>query len=297
MIKRILSRFFGGNSQTPFNIPVLCYHSWTVTGPTYETNDHVALESDLKELGRRGYEILPIGGLVALLRGNIPLSEVAAKKLVCLTCDDGNDFDYHDYVHAEWGDIPSFHSLLVKSKEWLPQFLEGPRAVSFVMASRQLHSALNEATSKELAWSDAWWHECARQGVLGIANHSWDHTHTSLDVVRQCDNEKGSFLKISNFADAEAQIADTQTRLTECIGQNISPFFGYPYGHVAPFLRDEYFPKNAERLGLQAGFSTAGTSVNKESCLWDIPRFVCGNHWRGSKAFSELLDAVEVGEL
>lgn len=78
MIERILRAFRGKASvdapevqraSADFRIPVLCYHSWTINGPDYETNDHVALEQDLKLLGRRGYEVLSVPDLLAALHG------------------------------------------------------------------------------------------------------------------------------------------------------------------------------------------------------------------------------------
>jgi len=124
-----------GNTAAPFFIPVLCYHSGAISGISYETNDHVALEQDLKLLARRGYQILPATDLVAILQGKIPRKKLSGKRLVCITCDDGRDLDYHEYNNDRWGTVPSFHAILQRSKKWLPQFLHGPRAVSFVIAS------------------------------------------------------------------------------------------------------------------------------------------------------------------
>lgn len=68
-------------APTPFFIPVLCYHSGAISGTSYETNDHIALEHDLKLLARRGYQIIPATGLIAVLRGKIPRKKFLEKSL------------------------------------------------------------------------------------------------------------------------------------------------------------------------------------------------------------------------
>lgn len=144
-------------------------------------------------------------------------------------------------------------------------------------------------------WRDDWWEECARRGLIGIANHSWDHVHDTLPEVRQRENRKGSFLTIDSLEDAEAQIAEAQRYIDARTGGLALPIFGYPYGHVSPYLRDEYFPAHGERIGIRAAFGTGGVSVRPDAPLWDIPRFVCGWHWRTPEELAALLDEVERG--
>lgn len=278
-------------SNTLFSVPVLCYHSWTIDGSSYENNDHLALEQDLLTLARKGYQILPLTVLVAALRGQFSIKLLQGKKLVCITCDDGRDLDYRDYGNGERDKILSFHTLLDQSKAWLPQYATGPRAVSFVIASESARAILDVECGHGLhLWNDSWWRESAANGILGIANHSWDHVHPCLDTVRQKDNKKGSFLEIATFADAEGQIADAQQYIAQKTDHHALPFFGYPYGHVSPYLRDEYFPAHGDRLGIVAAFSTSGVAVTGQTCIWDIPRFVCGHDWKSPDEFERLLD-------
>jgi len=291
MVQHFFARLFNHHTSASFSIPILCYHSWTLAGALYEKNDHIALETDLRELARRGYEVLSLTDLVAVLRGEVSAKQFRGKKLVCLTCDDGNNLDYYDHSADDQAETASFHSILQTSTAWLPQYLAGPRAVSFVIASLVARTAIGDNE-----FSDTWWLESANKGVLGIANHSWDHLHEAVDVVRQRDNKKGSFLEVSCFEDAEAQIAEAQTYIENKTDNKSLPFFGYPYGHVSAYLRDEYFPENGARLGIHAAFSTAGTAVKEESCIWDIPRLVCGWHWHSPAEFSDMLDAIEAGE-
>lgn len=284
-------------SASAFSIPVLCYHSWTMSGNVHEGNDHVALESDLKTLGRRGYQIIPIPTLVALLRGEIAPQPFSGKKLVGLSCDDGRDFDYYATVNDTMDPIPGFHDILARSRPWLNQVCDGPRAISFVIASSEARKILDRNCGRgHDEWRDSWWQECAQKGILGIANHGWDHVHDALPLVRQRENKKGSFYEIDTFEDAEGQIVDAQRYIDSRTDGKALPLFGYPYGHVPAYLRDEYFPKESARIGIRAAFGTGGSSVRPDTCIWDIPRFVCGWHWKGADGFEALLDAIERGE-
>jgi peptidoglycan/xylan/chitin deacetylase (PgdA/CDA1 family) len=286
-------KLFGGYA---FHIPVLCYHSGII-GSGYLSNDHMSLEQDLRTLAERGYELLPAKDLVAVLRSKQPSKKYQGKKLFCLTCDDGMDYDYVDYESAEFGSVPSFHTIVEASQSWLPQHIEGEKIVSFVIVSPDSREILdNTCSNGQSEWNDTWWSECISRGVMAVANHSWDHVHDTLDTVRQCDNKKGSFFEITTFDDAEGQIADAQVYIDEKVGHKSSPFFCYPYGHVSDYLREEYFPNHGARLGLEAAFSAAGASVTSDSNIWDIPRFVCGEHWRSPDEFVELLEAIEAGD-
>src|SRR5690606_4068766 len=113
---------------------------------------------------------------------------------------------------------------------------------------------------------------CAEEGILGIANHSWDHVHDTLPQVRQKENKKGSFYEITTLGDAQAQIEDAQRYIDEVTDNQSLPVFGYPYGHVSSYLRDEYLPQHGPRLGLRGAFNTEGRSVRAGDNIWDIPR-------------------------
>ena len=280
-----------------YNIPVLCYHSWNIAGREYEKNDHIALESDLHELARRGYAIASLDFIADILMGK-PGPWNGARKLAGISFDDGRDFDYHDFTHPAFGRIESFHTTLVKSEEWLPPLGHGARATAFVIASPEAREILDvKCGDGRGEWQDDWWKDCAGKGMIDIANHGWDHVHVELPRVRQKDNIKGSFHEISSFADAEGQISEAQNYINQMTnGQNVH-LFGYPYGHASAYLKDAYFPEHSKRIGLRAAFGTGGESVRPDCSLWNIPRFVFGWHWNTPASFTALLDAVERGEL
>lgn len=283
--------------QPAFCVPVLCYHSWTMGSGRYDGDDHIALEQDLKLLGGRGYRVLPLPLLVDMLKGWRPPGVSWGDKLVGLSFDDGRDFDYVDAVDEAGRAVPSMHAVLEAGRAYVEVCGDGPMAVSFVIASPQARQLMDKACGNGLdQWRDAWWEECAARGLIGIANHSWDHVHETLPEVRQRDNRKGSFLAVDSYEDAEAQIAEAQRYIAERTGGRALPIFGYPYGHVPTYLRDEYFPVHGRRIGIEAGFGTGGVAVRPDTSPWDIPRFVCGWHWRNPDELAALLDAVERGE-
>lgn len=274
-------------------IPVLCYHSGIIHGATYALNDHTALESDLHTLADTGFEVLPALELVRSLRSREPLSEYRGRKLVCLTFDDGYDYDYWDVCHLEHGYVRSFYSIIKTSQEFLPLALDGNRAVSFVIASPFARAKLKD-TCSDGAWgfSHEWWAELAREGIVGIGSHSWDHLHDTLDYVRQRDNAKGSFHEVKDRPDAEMQVLEAQATIMALTEGHALPFFCYPYGHASDYLVSQFFPAEGVSNGISAAFQTGGEYVTEESNVWAIPRFVCGEHWRGANELKAILEGV-----
>ncbi len=68
---------------------VLCYHSQNIQGNSYELNDHIAFEHDLKKIIGEKIPIISVAQLVDHLKGIHMLDIPAA---VILTCDDGTTF-------------------------------------------------------------------------------------------------------------------------------------------------------------------------------------------------------------
>lgn len=277
----------------PFSVPVLCYHGVHVDGRSYETSDRIALQTDLRLLAGRGYRVVSPMLLATVLRGEMSAGILAGKKLVALTFDDGSDMDYRDWQEAHIGYVPSVHAVLEDSIGWLPQLGDGPRGVAFVIASPKARAILDRtcyAASNKM--NDDWWQPCAARGVLGIANHSWDHVHDTLPEVRQRENKKGSFFEIATIDDASGQIAAAQDYIRHKTQGLALPLFAYPYGHVSPYLHDTYFPGFASAHGLLAAFGTSGQAATNQTSIWNIPRFVCGEHWRSAQDFSALIDDI-----
>lgn len=292
---RKLTTLFNRQSETlAFRIPILCYHSWTTHGPSYHENDHVALEQDLKTLAARGYQIIPLTTLVRLLRGDKVGKALSEKRLVAITFDDGMMYDYEDHDSESLGKVLSFHTLMKQSEQFMPQVTDGPRAVSFVVASATFRDVLGGGDLQQFHAN--WWESCAAQGIVGIANHSWDHVHEFLETVKQQENLKGSFHAITTFEDAETQVAEANAFIAQKSGGRALPFFSYPYGHASTYVRDQYLPEHGARVGISAAFSTGGLPVTQQSSLWEIPRYVCGEHWQTPEQFETVLNAIEAAE-
>lgn len=253
----------------------------------------MALQTDLQTLQREGYGLLPLPSLVEALRDGSAAQRFANKKLCALTFDDGFLFDYSDMDHPEQGWIPSFRSILL-DESILPQSVaEGPKAVAFVIASPVAREELRFSADPEGLWDlrEDWWAECAEEGIIAISNHSWDHLHVEVSVVRQREQRKGSFHAVDNPEDAHAQIVEAK-RYIDSVTKGLSlPLFCYPYGDVPEYLQTEFLPGQGVQAGLKAAFGTEGTPVTEGSDLWNLPRFVCGRHWREAE---KLIPTIEL---
>ena len=277
-----------------FDIPVLCYHSWRIEGLAYATNDHVALEQDLLDLRTAGYQLLPIPTLISVLRDHSSRNLLADKKLVCVTFDDGLLYDVEDKNDLQLGLIASFKTLLNQEHRVPKLFCEGPKAVSFVIASPKAREELRFCSDPQGYWnlSDDWWLETAEGNTIAIGNHSWDHTHPDVNDVKQREGKKGSFLAIDNADDARAQVIDAQHAIDKQTQGLALKVFCYPFGEVPDFLCNEYLPIEGAAAGIEAAFSTGGDLVRPNSNLWNLPRLVCGEHWREEGALLPLIESL-----
>jgi hypothetical protein len=275
-------------------IPVLTYHALNVPDKDYASNDHVALEQDLKHIRRLGFKVARLTDIAKLTWSRAP-SPLDSGSWLGLSFDDGTDFDYLDIDHDSYlGHVKSFYRILKESgasgrREW-PQ----PTGTSFVIASPEARDVLDKTCmAGKNKWRDVWWAEAARTGILDIANHSWDHTHPMVSTIAQRHQKKGTFMGIDNLEDADAQIIQADAYIKRLTGGLAAPLFAYPYGEATDYLVQDYFPNNMKRHGMVAAFSTGGEYVTCDSNRWNIPRFVCGPHWKSPEGLEQILrDAV-----
>jgi len=175
-------------------LAVLTYHSTRIEGDDYARNDHVALASDLAFLRREGFVFPTARRLVTMLRtGHVP-RRWRGRPAVVLTCDDGADYDFHALAHEARGPQPGFHGLLRKAtpapQRLLPALrgVRAPHMTAFVIASPQARTILDRTCLTGAGrWNQDWWSRAVTSGTMHIANHSWDHLHTSLPEVAQRD--------------------------------------------------------------------------------------------------------------
>ena len=56
--------------------------------------------------------------------------------------------------------------------------------------------------------------------------------------------------------------------------------FAYPFGHVNDYLAGDYFPHRGYEHGMKAAFGTGGRALQPRDSIWNLPRAVCGHHWK-----------------
>jgi peptidoglycan/xylan/chitin deacetylase (PgdA/CDA1 family) len=272
-------------------IPVLTYHSMTVHGNEYRNNDHVAFRDDLRTLKQLGYRIASADRVVAWhsTAGKVPAS---AGKFVAITFDDGPDFDFHDLPHPTWGMQRSMLNLMKDFRAEVGMEAQpGLHATSFVIVSPDARQILDRTCMVGRDWwRDTWWQPAIESGLLGIANHSWDHNHPTLPSTVSGEHRgTGSFIVIDDFDAAEGQIAKASRFLHARAENPAAGLFAYPYGEANDYLRREYLPLNGERIGVHAAFACAPMPVTETSDRWALPRYVHGDDWKSPDELVALL--------
>lgn len=271
-------------------IPVLTYHAAHAHGYDYASNDHLALEQDLKLIHAMGFRVARLQDIVDFVMGR-GKPELHQGRWVALTFDDAPDCEYFDLHHPDFGCLKSFYRILVESASTAVSDWPAPTAVSFAIANNEARVALDRACLAGRGhWRDCWWHEAAETGVLAFANHSWDHAHVAVPVIRQREQRKGTFLGVDNEADADAQIAAAQRYIWLRTAGCSLPYFAYPFGEAPDYLTLEYFPRFADRHRTQAAFGTQGDYATVGADRWHIPRFVCGEHWHSPEELATILN-------
>lgn len=167
-------------------------------------------------------------------------------------------------------------------------------ATSFVIVSPQARSALDRSCLIGQGWwNDDWWVDADASGLMGIGNHSWDHLHPSLPTVAQREQRRGDFSSIDTSEDARVQILRSSEFLRSRTGGESARLFAYPYGQYSPYLVDEYLPGQAKSpSSTLAAFTTAGSLWDQDSNRWQLPRWVCGDHWKSPHDLESLLNRI-----
>lgn len=259
-------------------VRVLTYHSHNISGNDYATNDHVALGIDLPALHEMGVQFVPLAQIVAMVRSG-RLNN--AQPVVGLSFDDGPVFDFADFVHEQFGPQRSFANIL---RDFTLRTGTAVSATSFVIASPEARRAMEEAPDcgyprLENWLGEAWWKEATNSAILTIGNHSWDHVHHAPIRIAVDVPERDNFALIRDYISADTEIRKAADYISARTGQRCT-LFAYPFGHVNDFLVYEYFPERASEHGMIAAFSVGDESITSDTSVWNIPRLVCGHHWK-----------------
>ena len=266
-------------------VPILTYHSNNISGNDYATNDHVALADDLRTIARLGLRIVPAQEVVDVLLGEAPSARV--ENAVALTFDDGSYFDWHDMPHPSCGPQRGFAGIL---RDFVAATGAQAHATSFVIVSPEARAVLDVTCMAGLDWwRDDWWRDAAREGLVAIENHSWDHNHATLPRTAQRDQRKGTFTSIDSHADADAEIRAAADWLDAHLAPYRSTLFAYPYGEWNDYLVREYLPQHLHEHRLRAAFTGEPHPVEADSNRWLLPRYICGLHWKTPADLEALL--------
>jgi peptidoglycan/xylan/chitin deacetylase (PgdA/CDA1 family) len=128
---------------------------------------------------------------------------------------------------------------------------------------------------------------------MGIANHSWDHNHPSLDTVAQRHQDKGNFLNIDTYPDADVQIRKASDFLAEKTRDRASRLFAYPFGEVNDYLAHSYLPNHVAEHKLKAAFATRKSQVAGPDRIWTLPRLVCRADWHSTDELASILSTAQ----
>ena len=268
-------------------VPVLTYHSNNVLGNDYTNNDHVALAEDLKRIRGAGRRIVPLSRVVDVLLGAADASSV--EDAVALCCDDGSWLDWFDVDHPTCGRQKSFANILrgFAAETGAPAHL-----TSFVIVSPDARAVLDRTCLAGRGWwTDDWWPDAEREGLIAIESHSWDHNHETLRETAQRDGRTGTFRSVDTHAVADAEIRQANDWLDAHVRAPRAGLFAFPYGETNDYLLREYLPCHEREHRLRAAFGTAPRPVGFDSDRWNLPSYVCGHHWRSPDALVRLLES------
>jgi Polysaccharide deacetylase len=272
------------------DIPVLTYHSAFISGNDYDCNDHVAFYRDIRLVHQMGFRVVSLDSMVDRIRDGAANLD----GYVAFTMDDGTNFDYYDLPHPIWG---LQRSMLNIMKDFIEEFGAAAQpelhATSFVIASSDARSELDRTCLISRNWyTDEWWADAIASGLMGIGNHSWDHNHPSLGAVAQRHQDKGTFLNIDTYTDADAQIRRASEFLAEKTSAGASHLFAYPFGEVNDYLAHSYLPEYVAEHKLKAAFATRQSKVSGPDSIWALPRLVCRDDWHSTDELASILSAM-----
>lgn len=269
----------------PLNTPILTYHSQNIRGHSPADNDHVALRMDLAALHQGGYRIIPLASLIDCIEGKAV--DAGLFGTVCLTFDDGCDFDVSDLDYPGYGPQRSFLGIMqdfldVHGQDAQPHL----HASTFVIASGEARRIIDGRSLFGKGWiSDGWWAAAESHRLLSVGNHGWDHNHPDIDPL---DGSRGGFAGIETHAQCHHQVVEAAKTIEQKTG-TWPEVFAYPFGESSVYMREKYFPGNFAEHRCRAALGTEPGKVTRSSDRWNLPRYVCGRDWHSP---DELLNLV-----
>lgn len=256
---------------------ILTYHSQNIAGNDTCNNDHKALAADLQALHDAGCRFVSVSSLINSLFGEGVPDQNTDGPVVCLTFDDGCDFEVRTLEFGVFGAQPGFLSIMEgfvqqHGREAQPEL----HATSFVIASPEARQIIDQGSLFGKGhMSDDWWRAAANHPLLDIGNHGWDHNHPDLGVENY---PRGGFAVIETLEHCRQQVVQGSEYIQSITGQ-WPQIFAYPFGESSDYIRNEFFPKHGNEHHCIAALGTGAGLVSTQSNRWDLPRFVCGRDW------------------
>lgn len=261
-----------------------------IDGNDYLSNDLCALASDLAHLTASGFKVMPLRLIIDAWLDN-RATELDGK-LVALTSDNGADFDYLDLQHPTVGQQRSVANILRDFATANPGKQDALNVTSFVVASPEARAILDRTCMVGKGWwTDAWWPDAVRTGLIHIASHSWDHNHETLPPSFVHTARRGTFLTVDTKELADHEVRTAANYLKQHVDNPGAGLFAYPYGESNAYLVHEYFPRYAADLGIRAALTTRQGFLEPGTGRWEIPRFVFGRDWNSATGLEAILDA------
>jgi peptidoglycan/xylan/chitin deacetylase (PgdA/CDA1 family) len=267
-------------------VPILTYHSQNIAGGTPADNDHLALAADLVQLTRCGYRIVPLDHLTDWMDGN--RSDEEMDRCLCLTFDDGCDFDVRDLDYPGHGVQRSFMGILQDfAAKAGPAAQPELHATSFVIASSEARRTIDAGSLFARGWiGNDWWRRTDQAGLIAIGNHSWDHNHPDLE-----GEGRGQFHAIDSMAQCLEQVVRAGAAIEAKTGR-WPCYFAYPFGESSAYIREQFFPSQGGVHGCVAALGTVAGKARLDSDRWNLPRFVCGRDWKSPQELIKLIRPV-----
>jgi len=266
---------------------ILTFHSHNISGNTYETNDHVALDETLTLLEQLRIPVVRMLEAVRRLRrGSL---DTLPERFACLTFDDGSDYDWRELEFPGHGRQRSMRAILRAHSTKLLGLAWRRRAhaTTFVIASGD---ARREIAASALGdpglMTDGWWRAAQASGLMDVGTHGWNHVHPAVSEMAARPDLVEHFERIDNAADAELQVAKSLAAIRARAGGEAARLFAYPYGQVSDFLADVHFPAQSDIVGALAA---APRPLMADSDPWRLPRYVCGYNWKKKEELRALL--------
>ncbi len=275
------------------NTAILTYHSQNIRGRTTQDNDHVALSEDLERLHETGLQVISLGHLLDQLEGKCTDEDMAGS--VCLTFDDGCDFDVRD---INYPGIGVQRSLLGIMQDFIDrhgkQAQPGLHATSFVIASEQARRLIDSRSLFGYGWiSDDWWSEVSQGRLISIGNHGWDHNHPDLAPQGK---KAAEFTSVNSDRQCEQQVIHAAEFIASKTG-SWPEMFAYPFGESSAFIRERFFPRRISEHRSRGALGTQPGWVTRDSNRWNLPRFVCGRDWQSPDQLLGLLQGDQIENL